>query len=471
MRRTKIVCTLGPATASPEMIRGLIDAGMDVARLNFSHGTPDDHRAALHEVRRAAEAAGRPVAILQDLAGPKLRIGRIAGGTVQILAGDRLALTTRDVAGDARQIPIEYEALPQEVRRGDRILLADGSVELEVEETTAEEIRCRVRAGGILTSRKGLNVPGLGVGQEAVTPKDLADLEIGLAEGVDAIALSFITSPEDVRRFKGRLRERGAADLPILGKIERLEAIQRIEEILSEVDGIIVARGDLGVEAPLERVPILQKRLIATAIAAGRPVITATQMLQSMVASPRPTRAEAADVANAVLDGTDAVMLSEETAMGSYPLEAVRILVRLIEATEIELVATRNWRSRPAARPSLIPEAIGRAACLVANDLQAKAIVTPTWSGASARRVAQHRPQAPILALSPRLATVKRLTWTWGVHPIQAREFAGVEEMIARAREAAVEQKLAAAGDTIVIAAGGPPGEEGSTNLIRAVTV
>ncbi|MBU2498119.1 MAG: pyruvate kinase, partial [Proteobacteria bacterium] len=413
MTMTKIVCTIGPASDSPDIIAALIQAGMSVARLNFSHGTRHEHGEKIRMIRKVSEDLKRPIAILQDLAGPKIRVGKIPEPGIRLEPGETFVLTSQEVIGTKQGVTVSYPNLPREVKTGDTILLADGFMEVFVKEVTGSEIACQVVTGGTLTSHKGVNLPVGTIQAPALTEKDRADLLFGLENGVDYVALSFVRRAEDLREVKAHILER-KMDTPVIAKIEKHEAILNIDEIMAVSDGIMVARGDLGVEIPLEKVPYLQKELIRKANTIGKPVITATQMLRSMVDSPRPTRAEAADVANAVLDGTDAVMLSEETAIGSYPVEAVRFMARIIESTEENFPHSRYLKLVPQKE---ISESVAHASCVLADHLDAAAIIATTQSGLTARHISRFRPARPILALSPHRTTVRKLTLSWGCIP------------------------------------------------------
>jgi pyruvate kinase len=467
MPRTKIVCTIGPSSASPETLERLVDAGMDVARLNFSHGTHAEHAPVIASLRRLAERKGRPIAVLQDLAGLKIRIGEIAAGPVRLAAGAPFTLTTRAVPGDAREVSVSWPDLPRSVRPGDRVLLCDGEIELVAEEVGATDIRCRVVAGGALSSHKGISLPTATVTAAGLTAKDREDLAFGIAQGIDYVALSFVRAAEDVREARAFVAGRGA-DVPIIAKIEKHEALASIDAILAEADGLMVARGDLGVETPLEHVPLLQKMLIEKANRAGKPVITATQMLLSMVESPRPTRAEVGDVANAILDGTDAVMLSEETASGRYPAEAAATMRRIAEDTETAFPFEQWMRRFEDRSVQALPEAVAGAACELAEHIGARVIVAWTESGATARLVAKHRPRSPILALSTVSATARRLALVWGVIPVLTEAADSADAMLAAAPAHAVAAGLLRPGEKVVITAGIPMGVAGSTNLIKA---
>ncbi len=465
-RRTKIVATIGPASCKPETLESLVHAGIDVARLNFSQGTHEEHGAVARALREIASRAGRPIAILQDLAGPKVRIGAIAAGVADLEPGATFTLTSRDVPGDAQAVSVSYPDLPKQVRARDTILLGDGAIELSVDGTTADEVRCRVVVGGQLASHKGINLPTRSIGLASLTGKDWDDLAYGISLGVDYVALSFVRSATDVRDARKFLQDRGA-EIPLIAKIEKHEALDAIDSILNEVDGIMVARGDLGVEIPLERVPVVQKMLIVKANRAGKPVITATQMLRSMVENPRPTRAEVTDVANAVLDGTDAVMLSEETAAGSYPVEAVATMARIVEAAEVAF-PHETWRDRLRGSGVLpIPDAVASAACELAEEIGASAIVSCTRSGATARLVSKYRPRPALVAATPDAEVYRRLSLVWGVRPlclpgVVSRETELIDGTIRAVRDAG----FVGSGETVVVTAGVT-----TTSLIRAVTI
>ncbi len=464
-RKTKIVCTLGPATNSIEGITALIDAGMDVVRLNFSHGDREDHRKTIRLIRRVSAEAGREIGILQDLGGPKIRLGILPDEGVRLEAGEIVGLGVGDDLPDG-VLPVTYPHLLEDVSAGESILLADGAAELEVIEVLSDRLQCRVINEGLLTSRKGVNLPHAELRIPAVTAKDREDLEIGLDEGVDFVALSFVRHEDDLAPVRDRIQ--GLEHPPMLiAKIEKPQAVERLLPILEAVDGVMVARGDLGVEMPPEQVPMIQKKIIAASRRAGRPVITATQMLRSMVDSPRPLRAEASDVANAVLDGTDAVMLSEETAIGSYPSEAVRVLHRV--ALEAEPHLDHQRMLSDAASPC-IPEltgAISSATCEMAASINAAAIVTTTASGSTTRIIARLRPIAPVLGLTPLKTVARQLTLSWGVVSAIAPNTDDTREL-GRAMKAALRTTgLASTGDRVIITAGLPLGQSDSTNIIR----
>jgi len=439
---------------------------MDVARLNFSHGTQTEHLEVITTVRRIAERLGRPIAILQDLAGLKIRIGEIASGAVMLEAGAPFTLTTRQVLGSRQEVSVDYPHLTEDVQRGDRLLLSDG--DLEVIGTTGEDVHCRVITGGTLASRKGINLPARSITTPTVTDKDRDDLAFGLRHGVDYVAQSFVRTAADVLEVRGMIQDHGST-VPLIAKIETQDALTSIDEIIDSVDGVMVARGDLGVAIPLATVPRLQKMLIAKANRAGKPVITATQMLRSMQDSPRPTRAEVTDVANAVLDGTDAIMLSEETAIGRFPLEAVRMMAAIAADAE-SVFPFEAWIHRFETGGPL-PDAVARAACSMAADIDAAAIVTCTQSGGTARRVARYRPRAPILAPTPHAETYRRLALVWGITPLLNQSQPTTDELIAGAVGAALAAARVQRGDTVVITAGVPVGRAGMTNLIKVETL
>jgi pyruvate kinase len=464
MRRTKIVATLGPASREPDKLRDLITAGADVLRLNFSHGTPEQHAELVERARTAAAEAGREVALLGDLPGPKLRLGELEGGVVQLEEGKPLTLTTARVAGTSECIPVAWEGLPAAVATNNVIYLADGRIRLRVKEITDHEVTTEVEVGGSVSSRQGLNLPNSDIPLPAVGKADLAWIDFAVDHGIDLLAISFVRRREHLEPVEQRLAERGV-DTPVIAKIENRQAADNAEEILqAATGGIMVARGDLGIELPIETVPLVQKRLLALAGRYSKPSITATQMLASMVTSSRPTRAEASDVANAIFDGTDAVMLSEETAVGRYPLEAVRMVAEIARATEKELpygdLLNRTGRAKELA------DTVAYVAVGAAYQLGLKALVVPTTSGRTARLVSEHRPQVPVLALSSRIETVRRLNLLFGVTSAQHPEPATLNELIDGCALRARELGIANSGDLIGITAGLPDQELG-TNLFE----
>ncbi len=466
MRRTKIVCTIGPATSSDKMLEGLIRAGMDVARLNFSHGDHAFHRRIIRKIRQLERKLDRPVAILQDLPGPKIRIGPVAGDRVRLQTRRPFVLTTRKILGDESGVSVSYPGLTRAVKKGDPILLGDGEIELEALRVNGHDVKCRIVVGGILGSHKGIHFPRSSLNLRALTHSDKADLAFGIEEKVDMIALSFVRNSQDILYARREMKNRGAA-IPIIAKIEKHEAVDQLDGILENVDGIMVARGDLGLEIAQERIPAIQKMMIRKANHLGKPVITATQMLRSMVWNPRPTRAEVADIANAILDGTDALMLSEETAAGDYPLAAVKIMARVAEETETILEA----RQRFTGLKKTIPEAISLGAISLARDLQVKAFLIPTTSGSTARLIARYRPQQPIIAISPEPQTVKLLCLVWGVYPSSIRGFKSTDEMVRALQRKALEMGVVKRGDLVAITAGLPLHQAGTTNMITVKPV
>ncbi len=465
MRHTKIVCTIGPASESPETLKKMILAGMNVARLNFSHGSYEEHRRRIEAVRTAAGELNKNVAVLLDLKGPKIRVGDLAS-PLHLKAGDRVTLTIEQADGTASRIPVNYPRLPREVSPGGTILLADGLIALKVLAAAETDVHCQVLNDGVLTSRKGLNLPGVRTSIEAVTEKDVADIHFGVSLDVDYVAASFVRRADDILDVR-RVLEEAKSDALIIAKIETWEAISNLDEIIQVSDGIMVARGDLGLEINAEEVPLVQKQIIRNCNKVGKPVITATQMLESMVHNPRPTRAEASDVANAILDGTDAVMLSAETAVGEYPVEAVatmaRIASRVEEALPYDEILDRN---RVAARGT-VTDAIAYGTCTTATDLGAAAIVTATQSGYTARMVARYRPRCPIVAVTPSQKVLRQMALVWGVRPLLVREISDTDTMIAASIQAALDARFIKGGDLVVITAGVPVGVSGTTNLIK----
>ncbi|TSA04376.1 MAG: pyruvate kinase [Nitrospiraceae bacterium] len=462
MRRAKIVGTIGPASDSPEVLRKLIAAGLDVARLNFSHGSHEQHARTIAAIRDAAASAGRPIAILQDLQGPRIRIGTL-DAPVSVESGQTITLTT-DSQASGGAIPVTYGNLPDDVKPGDRILIDDGLIELAVEEAGKKAIRCRVVTGGTIRPHKGMNLPGVAVSAPAFGEKDRADLSFGLSHGVDYVGLSFVRGPEDVMAARAWMK-RYDAEAAIIAKIERPEAVERLDAIVAVADGVMIARGDLAVETSPEAVPLIQKRIIRLCNERRVIVITATQMLESMTASPRPTRAEASDVANAVLDGTDAVMLSGETASGRYPVEAVETMARIVVAAE----QGQEQAPVPAQAPSPapFPAAVCAAGARAARETSAKVVVAFTESGTTARLLSKERPAVPIVAYTPHDAVRRRMALYWGVLPRAMRPIPNTDELIRELERSLREEKLAGSNDRIVILLGAPAGTRGGTNLMK----
>ncbi len=462
MPKTKIVCTIGPASSSPETIRAMIKSGMNVARLNFSHGSHADHADKIKTIRAIADELNCPVAILQDLCGPKIRVGQIPEPGIQIKPGETFILTSDAVPGTNGRVSVSYRGLPADVKVGDRLLLADGMMELEVVRSAGADITTRVITGGLLTSHKGVNLPTGSMQLQALTDKDREDLKFGLAHDVDYVALSFVRTSDDIRDIKALIAAEGRKT-PVVAKIEKHEALDHVDDLVEAADAIMVARGDLGVEIPLENVPNIQKMLIQKANRRGRPVIIATQMLRSMVDAPRPTRAEAADVANGVLDGADAVMLSEETASGQYPVQAVQFMANIARAAEEGFPYRRYLKQ---VHNLGISQSVAAAACNLADNLNAAAIVATTRSGATARHVARFRPRGRIIALSPSQKTVRRLAMCWGCTPCYLSLSDDTDEMIETAAESALQSGQVQPGDLVVITAGRPMYAAGTTNML-----
>ncbi|MGO0121916.1 pyruvate kinase [Desulfothermobacter acidiphilus] len=472
LQHTKIVCTIGPATESPETLAQLIRAGMDVARINMSHGTQGEHRQRIRLLRELAEQLGRNLGILVDIRGPRIRIGELAEGKVYLREGEEVRLVPGDFPGTADRLPVNYEGITQDLRPGDAVLIADGLIGLRVLEVTPEEVRCRVEAGGELTPHKGVNLPGIKVNLPSLTEKDREDLRFSVSEQVDFVALSYVRKADDVLVARRLLEELGAGQIWLIAKIENREGMENLPAILKVADGVMVARGDLGLEIPLEEVPLVQKRIILQANAAGKPVITATQMLESMIHHPRPTRAEVTDVANAILDGTDAVMLSGETAIGHYPVETVSTMARIAQRTEEAFPYEEAMVHRQAlASKHTVTDAISYATCNTARDLGAAAIITATQTGYTARMVAKYRPRAPILAATPGVEVKRRLALVWGVHPLLVERMENTDQMTAEAVRAAMASGYIKSGDLVVITAGVPVGVHGTTNLLKVYTV
>ena len=466
--RARIVCTLGPATQTPAAIRALLDAGMSVARLNFSHGTHEEHAERYRLVREASDASGRAVGILADLQGPKIRLGTFARGPVTLATGAEFTITTGPAEGDARRVSTTYEALARDVKPGDALLIDDGLVRLEVLASDGREVRCRVVEGGPVSDHKGLNLPGVEVSVPPLTPKDIDDLRFALSLRVDLVALSFVRAPEHADAARREMDALGAR-LPLIAKIEKPEAVERLDEVLAAFDGLMVARGDLGVEMAPEQVPLVQKRAIESARRRSKPVIVATQMLDSMIHHSRPTRAEASDVANAVLDGADALMLSGETSTGDFPVESVATMARIIAAAESGAPRGPGPRRerRRSDEPATREEAIATAAAQVAHDLHARALVAFTQTGSTARCLAGHRPDIPLLAFTTEPKVRSQLALSWGVETFIVPPVDHTDGMIAQVDRAMLELGRGTPGDVVVIVAGTPPGAPGSTNTLR----
>ncbi|OMI37607.1 pyruvate kinase [Streptomyces sparsogenes] len=466
MRRAKIVCTLGPATDSYEQIKALVEAGMDVARFNLSHGTYAEHEERYRRVRKASLETGRSVGILADLQGPKIRLGRFREGPVLLERGDEFTITVEPIEGDRLRCGTTYKGLATDVSRGERILVDDGRVTLEVVDVEGPRVHTMVIEGGMVSDHKGLNLPGVAVSVPALSDKDIEDLRWALRTGADIIALSFVRNGKDVVDVHRVMREEGVR-LPVIAKIEKPQAVQDLEGIVDAFDGIMVARGDLGVEMPLEQVPLVQKRAIKLAKRNAKPVIVATQMLDSMIENSRPTRAEASDVANAVIDGTDAVMLSGETSVGKYPIETVKTMGRIVAAAEEDILAKGLPPLTERNKPRTQGGAVARAAAEMGDFLGAKFLVAFTQSGDTVRRLSRYRSPIPLLAFTPEPSTRSQLNLTWGVETFLGPMVDSTDEMVAQVDEELLRIGRCRKGDLVIITAGSPPGVSGSTNLVR----
>ncbi|MFH0244828.1 pyruvate kinase [Streptomyces sp. HK10] len=466
MRRAKIVCTLGPATDSYEQIKALTEAGMDVARLNLSHGAHAEHEERYHRVRRASEETGRSVGVLADLQGPKIRLGRFREGPVLLERGDEFTITTEDVEGDREQCGTTYAGLADDVTPGELVLVDDGRVTLKVTAVDGPRIRTEVTEGGMVSDHKGLNLPGVAVSVPVLSDKDLDDLRWALRTGVDLIALSFVRSARDIADVHRVMKEEDR-HLPVIAKIEKPQAVENLSEIVDAFDGLMVARGDLGVEMPLETVPLVQKSAVALARRNAKPVIVATQMLDSMIDASRPTRAEASDVANAVMDGTDAVMLSGETSVGNHPVETVRTMGRIVAAAEQDMLSQGLRPLTESAKPRTQGGAVARAAAEMGDFLGAEFLVAFTQSGDTVRRLSRYRSPIPVLAFTPDPATRAQLNLTWGVETFLGPTARSTDEMVEQVDERLLELGRCARGDKVIITAGSPPGVPGTTNMVR----
>ena len=470
MRRTKIVCTIGPATSSPEMLEKLIRMGMNVARLNFSHGTYDEHRERITHTRRICEKLGTTVAVLQDLPGPKMRIGGFADPPVRVTPGQEFTFTTRDIEGDSSAVRLPFPEIVRQAKRGQLIYVDDAKLEFRVVSATDTDIITKVVIGGELGSSKGFTVPGASIAIPGVTEQDKEDLRFGLDYGVDWVASSFVRSADDIKPLRKVMREAGRR-VPVIAKIERPEAVRNIESIVEAYDGVMVARGDLGIELPIHEVPVIQKSIIRHCNCAGKPVITATQMLDSMMSSPRPTRAEVTDVANAIIDGTDAIMLSGETAVGKFPVESVKMMDMIARRTERSADFLEPCRQRLDYVARDTTEAFGEAAVRLARDIRLAAIITCTFGGTTARLVSKYRPQTQIIGAASNEETARRLALCWGVKPVYVEMAKDTDGLIRNAVEAAQDSKLVNKGDSVLVIAGVPVGVPGNTSLIRVLKV
>ncbi len=469
--KTKIVATLGPATSALEMIELLARTGVDVFRINFSHGSENEHTKTIENIQRVREKLGFPVSILQDLQGPKIRLGKIKNGKAFLKNGDRFVLTAEEVLGDEHKASISFPEVINDVSPGEIIYINDGLIKLKIEKKDSQNIYTYVLEGGEISDHKGVNFPNTRLSVPAITEKDKKDLKFGIEHGVDLVALSFVKTPKEVEELRNLMRDFGRV-VPIISKIEKWEAVENLEGIIDTSDGIMVARGDLGVEMPIEEIPVIQKKIISACNRKGKPVITATQMLNSMINNPTPTRAEVTDISNAIFDGTDAVMLSNETAVGKFPIQSVSVMRNVIKNTERSRIF-RNFLKNKSDKVEIgnVSEAIALSANKIAENIKAKAIITATESGRTALLVSKYRPDVPVIALSPRENTIRYLVLKWGVIPVKVQAFKTVDEIIEKAIEVAKEKKLVKNGETVVITAGSHTGISGSTDLLKVSAI
>ena len=466
LKKTKIVCTLGPASQSEETLTKLVENGLNVCRFNFSHGSHEEHKGRMDTVKKVREQLKKPVAILLDTKGPEIRTGNFEDPEVFLEEGSKFIITMADVVGNKDICTVSYKGLAEDVVEGDTILIDDGLVGLRVENVVGEEIHCVVENSGIVKNHKGVNVPGVKINLPALTPKDISDIEFGITQGIDFIAASFVRKASDVLAIREVLEKNNATDIQIISKIENQEGVDNLDEILQVSDGLMVARGDLGVEIPTEEIPIVQKEMIKKCNALGKPVITATQMLDSMIRNPRPTRAEVTDVANAIYDGTDAIMLSGETAAGKYPVEAVKTMAAIAKRIEETLNYDNILRSKGLNNTN-VTDAISYATCTTAKSLLASGIVTSTSSGYTARMVSKFRPNTPIIAATPNERTSRQLSLSWGVYTVLCQQAENTDELIDKSIEASKNEKFINEGELVVVTAGVPTGVSGTTNLIK----
>lgn len=469
MRKTKIIATIGPVCEEVPVLKEMMEAGINVARLNFSHGTHPEHKKRIDNIRRASSLFGKPLAIMLDTKGPEIRTGKLAAGKVQLRCGQKLVLTTREVAGDEREIQVSYQDLPSQVAAGDNILLADGLISLVVEESSGQDIVCRVLNGGELGEKKGVNVPGVRIGLPFISAQDRSDIEFGIENGVDFVAASFVRSAEDVLEIR-RIIELQEADIDIIAKIESQQGVDNLDAIIKVADGVMVARGDLGVEIPAEEVPLVQKTIVEKCNQAGKVVIIATQMLESMIVNPRPTRAEVSDVANAIFEGADAIMLSGETAAGNFPVEVVKTMARIATRAEQALPYAEILRKKRQQGGLSVTDAISYACCATASSLGISAIISATRSGYTARMVSKYRPQAIIIAATHSPEIYNKLALAWGVFPILIPETRGTDDLFEESIQCALSSEYIANGDLVVLTAGIPPGS-GATNMMKVHVV
>lgn len=472
LKKTKVVCTIGPASESEEMLEKLMLAGMNVARLNFSHGTHPEHQVRIDRIRKVADKLGLPIALMLDTKGPEIRLGDFKDGQIEVEIGDTFTLTTRDLIGDKTIVSVSHHGLASDVKVGDLILIDDGLIELEVKEIKdGTDIICRVNNSGQMSNHKGVNVPNVKISLPAITEKDREDILFGIENQVDFLAASFVRKKEDVFEIRRILEDNHGEYIQIIPKIENQEGIDNIDEILLASDGLMVARGDLGVEVPPQEIPLVQKMLIKKCYLAGKPVITATQMLDSMIRNPRPTRAEVTDVANAIIDGTSAIMLSGETAAGKYPEEAVKMMTSIARRVEESLDYDLMLNESVSLLENTTTNSISKSACVVARDLEAAAIVAATTSGATARALSKYRPKTKILAVTPSEKTVRKMALSWGVEPLLVPDFTSTDDLVNESLDLLVQAGMLEEGDLTVVTAGVPVGLSGSTNLLKVQTI
>lgn len=469
MRKTKIICTIGPACEKVETLQAMMNSGMNVARLNFSHGTHEEHILRIQSLRQAMMLHGKPLAIMLDTKGPEIRTGNLEGGSVNLESGQQFILTTKDILGNNKEVSITYDKLPQEIKVGSTILLSDGLINLLVEDINDKDIICRVINGGKLGNKKGVNVPGVRINMPFLSDKDILDINFGIDQKVDYIAASFVRSPEDILEIR-RIMEQRNADIGIIAKIESQSGVENLTDIIKVADGVMVARGDLGVEIPVEEVPLVQKKIIEQCNYAGKVVIIATQMLESMINNPRPTRAEVSDVANAIFDGADAIMLSGETAAGNYPVEVVETMAKIAKRAEESLPYAEILRKKRLSRTQSVTDAISFATCATAENLGAAAIITATRTGLTSKMVAKYRPEANIIAATPDGNMLNRLALVWGVYPVLINETVGTDDLFEESISRALEQGYINYGDLLVLTAG-TPSLSGGTNLLKVHVV
>lgn len=470
MRKTKIICTLGPSTKKDDVLRKLMLNGMNTARINFSHGTRESHLETINEVKKLREELNLPIAILLDTSGPEIRLGDFLNGKAKLESGNLFTLTSRDVEGTEKEASITYKNLPKDVEKGTIILIDDGLIKMEAEEVTDTDIVCRVLNGGTVSNHKGINVPNVNISMPYISEKDRLDIIFGIDNDLDYIAASFVRNADDVLQIRKIFEEKGCNNIKIISKIENRQGVDNIDEILEVSDGIMIARGDMGVEIPLQEVPVIQKKIIKKVYNADKIVITATQMLDSMMKNPRPTRAEATDVANAIYDGTSAIMLSGETAAGNYPVEALQTMIDITECAEADIDYKKRFKVLVKMETPNVTDAISHATCMTAMDINAAAIITITKEGGTARMISRYRPYSPIIGCTPLKKTFYQMGLSWGVNPVMINEETDTEELFTNSIKATQQRGYIKKDEIAVITAGVPLGVSGTTNIIRVMT-